>query len=236
MNPGHPVTFVDLQVHGDHYHEIPFAADPLKFFAQLKADGYQSLRLHYAPGENGELSDRMTTGFVGGGSRWLIEARKADGVDYWEARWDTGDEVEGSIWDVAYGRIVTGHQSAPPAPGQLIEAKTDLAEALRLIATFAHKHAHADFAKNFDDALLALSSDTPLKGAYYADMAPEGTLPLDALRLLAAAQSAWVFGGMGSWNDLGFIGIDQTEYVTLSDDLYDTLLVAITEAANASAV
>ena len=44
--------------------------------------------------------------------------------------------------------------------------------------------------------------------------------PLPAAQLLGAAQSAWVFGGMGSWNDLGFEGEDQALYDRLSEELY----------------
>ncbi len=44
-----------------------------------------------------------------------------------------------------------------------------------------------------------------------------------------------VFGGMGSWNDIGFEGDDQVLYDRLSEDLYRLLNVAIVAAANASA-
>ncbi len=229
------VRFVDLQVHGDHYHELPYADEPAEFFKRLKDEGYKSLRIHYAPGQNEDVSDRMTTGFVGGGSRWLLEARHDAFADYWEARWDNGEEEDGNIWDVAYGRIVKGHDSATPAPGEMTKVKLDLIETLGQIKTFAQANNLEDFAKSFDEALTVLRSETPLKNSYYADLAPEGTLPLEALQLLAGAQAAWVFGGMGSWNDLGFMGTTQHEYETLSDELYYLLLAAISEAANASA-
>lgn len=61
-------------------------------------------------------------------------------------------------------------------------------------------------------------------------------LPLEAIQLLSAAQSSWVFGGMGSWNDLGFEGEDQATYESLSEELYGTVNRAIVAATNASAV
>ncbi|MCC6989411.1 MAG: hypothetical protein IT181_10455 [Acidobacteria bacterium] len=60
-------------------------------------------------------------------------------------------------------------------------------------------------------------------------------MSVDSLRLLAAARAAWVFGGMGSWNDQGFEGETQAQYEQLSDDLYRLLNTAIVTAANAGA-
>jgi hypothetical protein len=59
-------------------------------------------------------------------------------------------------------------------------------------------------------------------------------LPFWATQLLGAAQAAWIFGAMGSWNDLGFEGDDQVLYERLSEDLYQLLNAAIVAAANAS--
>ena len=52
--------------------------------------------------------------------------------------------------------------------------------------------------------------------------------------LLDACQSAWVFGGMGSWNDLAFDGEAQAEYERTSQTLVLTLTDVIQAAANAS--
>jgi len=70
---------------------------------------------------------------------------------------------------------------------------------------------------------------------YHDDLAPDRALPLAATQILWAAQAAWVFGGMGSWNDLWFEGDDQSLYEQLSEDLYQLLNVAIVIAANTSA-
>ena len=61
-------------------------------------------------------------------------------------------------------------------------------------------------------------------------------MPLEAKQLLGAVLAAWVFGGMGSWNDLGlFDGNDQQEYTELSDELFVLLNQAISVAVNATA-
>jgi hypothetical protein len=43
-----------------------------------------------------------------------------------------------------------------------------------------------------------------------------------------------VFGGMGSWNDMGFEGSDQREYDRVSELLFTALNETIQTAANAS--
>jgi hypothetical protein len=65
-------------------------------------------------------------------------------------------------------------------------------------------------------------------------LAPDGCLTPLAIWLLDACQSAWVFGGMGSWNDMAFQGEVQVEYVRMSERLFLTLNEAIQAAANTS--
>lgn len=233
------VKFVDLEVHGDHFHELPFATDPQQFFARLKQDGCKHLRLAYGP--YGDMEDDtppwMLAGFVGGGTRWLLEAHMPGGTDYWEGRWETSEAAEGSdaIWHVAYGRIAKHHDSVPPPANKILETKADLQVNLPLMIEFARKHDLAEFAASFETALALLEKENPLQEVYHADLGPPNFLPKGSQRLLACAQAAWVFGGMGSWSDLGFEGADQNEYMNLSDGLYGMLLDAVSEGTNASA-
>ena len=59
-------------------------------------------------------------------------------------------------------------------------------------------------------------------------------MPLEARQLLGAVLAGWVFGGMGSWNDLGFDGEDQEEYTELSDELFTLLNQAIAVAIDST--
>ena len=54
-------------------------------------------------------------------------------------------------------------------------------------------------------------------------------------RLLAAGQAAWVFGGAGSWNDMGFSGEAGVQYDRLTEDLYEIINTATATAANSTA-
>jgi hypothetical protein len=95
----------------------------------------------------------------------------------------------------------------------------------------ARRHGMDWFAKAFDAGRAALDG-TPTEMAGY-DLAPDSILPPDARHLLAAVQASWVFGGMGSWNDVGFEGADHDIYQRSSQELYRALNEAVIVAANA---
>ncbi len=64
-------------------------------------------------------------------------------------------------------------------------------------------------------------------------MVPAAGYSLDARQLLAMASRAWVFGGMGSWNDIGFTDAARNEeYRRVSQELYRAVTDAIRDAAN----
>jgi hypothetical protein len=58
--------------------------------------------------------------------------------------------------------------------------------------------------------------------------------PADARRLADASTAAWVFGGMGSWNDLGFSSPEEEQqYEDLTRDLYGAVINGLVAAVNA---
>ena len=69
---------------------------------------------------------------------------------------------------------------------------------------------------------------------YHQDLAPGGVLTDLASALLDACQKAWVFGGMGSWNDLGFEGDSQRDYERMSESLFGAVTRAIAGAASSA--
>lgn len=235
------VKFVDLKKKNKGWDESPYAADPNEWLVQLKRDRVYGLRMSYSSSRqklgDKEVEDRMLVGFVGGGGRWLIEAMKSTGWDYWESRWELGDRKrqDRKIWRVAYGRIAIDQPVADRPAMDLPSLRNRLVENLTAIGDFARRHKLDNFARAFEVGLAQLSSGDPYKGAYHHDLVPDNALALPAIQLLAAAQSAWVFGGMGSWNDMSFEGEDKVVYDRLSEELYQLLNTAIVAGANASA-
>jgi len=217
--------------------ETPFADDPAAWIGALQDAGIRRLRLHYLPGHHPLMTDRLSVAFAGGGGRWLIEALHDRGADLWEAKWSLGDrkDPERRIWLVAYGRVQSDGAPLELAERPLDAIKRDLDAALAEAEAFATAKDLADFAGAFRDARATLTSAAPFSGVYHTDMAPTAGLPLEAKQLLAATQAGWVFGGMGSWNDLSFPGAEGREYDRLSERLFALMVEAIHSAVNVSA-
>jgi len=208
-------------------------ADPPAWFAALKASGVSGLRLHHVAGKQAIGSDRELAGFVGGGGRWLIEAIAPQASAIWEAGWRVAPKDEhGSIWEVEY-RCIAPHSPRPPHQDVDRDAlRARLRSTLSQIAAFATQQKLDWFATAFENARRKLENDAPLSEAWGGDFA-HATLPLAGQQLLGAAAAAWVFGGMGSWNDQGFESkADDAEYKRLSDQLWVELCDSVCAAAN----
>jgi hypothetical protein len=228
------VKFVDLQSSGTEWHEREFAENPNVWFKELKATGVAQLRVRYISINREEISDRMSAAFVGGGGRWLIETIKQSKSDFWEASWEVGDkdEPEQNIWHVKYGRILRdSNQPEQPLPSAS-EVKKQLKDTLQKISEFAHKNDCSNFGLCFDKGIKALE-EPPIVSDKEYKIFPENYAPTLYQQLLNASQRAWVFGGMGSWNDIGFN--DSTihkEYEELSDKLFNLINLSLIVASN----
>ncbi len=231
------VNFIDLPKEGTESLKEPFAVNPFDWFEGLKREGVKQLRMTYGASGQTHSADRMLVGFVGGGGRWLIEAQHSGLSDLWESRWHLGDRTrpDKKIWRVTYARIAR-RQSQNRAQGleNLELLSKELECQLTELEEFAHSQKLVDFAKLFGSVRSRLHSESPAPGLYHADLIRPDLLPVAACQLLAACQDAWVFGGMGSWNDQSFDPITQLRYEALSEQLYQLLNRAIVAAANSS--
>ena len=213
--------------------ETPTADDPDAWFDVLAAERATNVRLFHATRDHPLFPDRFTAGFVGGGGVWLLLVSYEHGCERWIANWEVWNREapESRIWRVTYrgDRGSFERDNGPTLPA----ARAELISALLRIHAFAAAHDCQPFTDNFRDALHTLTNTTTRHG-YHHDL-DAGMLPADATNLLDAAQSAMVFGGMGSWNDMGFDGDAGVEYEASSAALYAALNDAIVAATNASA-
>lgn len=235
------VRFVDLDKTPKGWSERHVADDPMAWFRYLKDRKVNELRMSYGASSSSDVDgskvpDRMLVGFVGGGGRWLVHANGPNGSDYWEARWTIGDRqrADQRIWQVAYGRVAKGQATSENETCDLLSVRSELRDVLERVKAFATAHGLPNFAGCFARGLEDLTAASPAH-AFHKEFANASLIPLEAIQLLSAAQSSWVFGGMGSWNDLGFEGEDQVTYESLSEELYRTVNGAIVAATNASA-
>jgi hypothetical protein len=209
---------------------IILAEDPISWFRLLKKQGVEYVLLHYYSSENSVLSDRISSTFSGGGGRWVIEAVKDNASDLWEAGWLVGSSKGDRIWEVYY-ILFSKDCNRPdydyPAMDEVYEI---LRQCLNEIYNFALSHVStAHFAKYYQQCIEFLSSENPFENF---DILPDGYI-LRAQQLVRACYTSWLFGGMGSWNDIVFEDdITQQMYNKVSDNLYIAICIAIVVAVN----
>jgi hypothetical protein len=227
------IEFVATQRNWFTTREQLVADSPDRWFAYLRNQECKGLRLVYLSTKDTSVPEHMMAGLVGGGGRWLIAADTKDRSDYWEGDWQVTakDAPDRRIWSVRYRRVAAPQIARRP-PAELPEVSRELRGILTEIRDFAQRQNLDNFAKCFLSGLDCLESDNPLAQIYHTDLVPSDWYSLPAQRLLAACSVAWVFGGMGSWNDLGFAGEDNATYEKLSKMLYAAIINGIVSATN----
>jgi len=216
--------------------EVEVAKTPDEWMASLRKRGAKGIRLVRQAQDDPGISDRMSAGFVGGGGTWLMEVMKVDGSsEFWATRWDVWnqDAPERRIWRVTYG-LLREARTQPYSGRKIADVKADFQASLTSIRAFSAKESCGGFTNCFAGGLAALEDPSADIG-YHKDIAPAGQLDNEAQSLLKASMSAWVFGGMGSWNDMGFPGATQQEYESVSESLFCVLNEAIEVAASSTA-
>lgn len=212
------------------------ASGPISWFQKLRRRGCTGLRLHNAPMRRdrklGHIEERLLVGMVGGGPRWLIEPVYGAHSEVWEGFDRIGDPKapDKKIWLSAY--VLIGEaESGERVDADVAGASRDLRSALTAIEPVARELPGAPFADIFVAARGALDGQdlpAPLNFLQFADMAP------DAARLLKAAGRGWVFGAMGSWNDIVPGSALQPRYEETSRALFAALQRAVLVAANST--
>lgn len=191
--------------------------------------------LHVTQRNDLHISDRESVGLVGGGPRWIIEIVGDRSSNFFEDSWQVvdPDAADDHIWAVEYRRILSGPPRAPAPQRSVPRVADDLRASLARAMEFAGAHLPG-FAPAFQNALRSLEASGPSLGVYHDDLVPPGLLRPDARRLLGAAQRAWVFGAMGSWNDVAFERPLLAEHEEISDRLFSLVVEAAVVATNTS--
>ena len=174
----------------------------------------------------------MLVGLVGGGPRWLIEPVYDDFSELWEGFDRLGDKnaPDKKIWMSAY--VLLGEAEAPARVEANVQAASAaLRAALVDIEALARRLEQTSFAEAFVGARAALDGETTgvaLDFLQHADLEP------DATRLLFAIGRGWVFGAMGSWNDLAVEPSLKAAYDATSEALFRALNAGVLAVANSS--
>jgi len=213
------------------------AADPASWFHYLQRGGCTGLKLFYQPSATKSArKDYQTAGFIGGGGIWAIEALHRNHADYWSDHWEVTqkDDPQDRIWSVSYGNTFTGPRIVANNPG-LRTARCNLETALHDIIQFSQHKGFGSWIPLFQNSLDLLSSKDPQKDRYYGDCLAENWHSLESRQLLFAAMAAWVFGGMGTWNDIYIVDSETNElYDQVSTNLYSAINQAFLAAINST--
>lgn len=223
----HSITFIECSSadSNDDYFEL--AKNPNEWFQYLKKQRVERVKLHFVSSFNEELPDRIGAAFVGGGGRWLMETLYGDCSDLWESGWTTTRGAR--PWKVYYLIVARDWEQFAGSYLSLRGARRRLSNALINVEAFAREQRENYWAESFRKALETLDAPYPLEGS---DFVPRGCFSLEAEQLFAAGLRSWVFGGMGSWNDLCFGGKTEEQYVQFSNELYDAMCQSLVVAIN----
>lgn len=216
--------------------EREISKTPDEWFSYLKSIGAKAIYLSISRQNDPRIPDRMSAGFVGGGGTWSMETiHPKNQSSYWTSKWEVGNKNDPNkrIWRVTYGKVWS-NSTSKKEPIILDNITAKLIESLSKIHNFSEKHECGGFTNVFSEALDTLVSEGKNLHGYHKDLAPNGFLSTKTLTILDACQKAWVFGGMGSWNDMSFKGDVQKEYNILSEQLFQTVNEAIAAGANST--
>jgi hypothetical protein len=200
------------------------------WFERLRRDGVRRLSLLHGSAATSPEMRPVMAAFVGGTGSWTLATEEPGTSAWWISGWEhTGARGSATPWTVTY--YGEPHQQIAVDAGDPATVAAHFSAALRDATTFAAAHEDLTrWCEWFDRALHALASDAP-ETVLTASMAPVLAIavhPLAARRLVAAAQCAWVFGGMSWWNDWGSRDKRiETRYRDITAALYASVIEAI---------
>jgi hypothetical protein len=175
-----------------------------------------------------DLPERFRAAFSGG-QQWAVQSSYHKALEVWLPKWThTGGAKP---WRV---RVEGEFLRAPLAPWwpALEHARVALEKSVRKAAEFCERVDEDWFAQRFRESLVLLESEKP-DPPYYPDIVTDRFPQRVGRRVLAAGARAWLFGGMGSFNDLGFEDqATRQEYEDLADELWGSVMNAIFSSVN----
>lgn len=188
------------------------------WYAALREQGAVEIGMTVWSGD-GRIADHIGVSFMGY-ELWGVVVRYAELLEVWVPHYEP------------VKLTMHGHVAGPRPPLPAFDhVYRNFGNVLMAAQAFAAEVQEHRWAEVFGAARALLDPATPLPPDP-AELLPDDGYSAEARRLLAAARSAYVFGGMGSWNDLGFEGAVQERYDRLSRDLFGTVLIAIASAVN----
>jgi len=178
-----------------------------------------------------DLPEHVAISFSGGVPK-AIQADLPNGFELWYPLWKPGGTAT-KPWVVEYRGLFFPTSQALPLQ-KMSAVKNQLQQAV-LRAEWFSKSSEVNasvWTSWFTKSLELLESPNP-QAPFHPDMLPSTGFSLEARQILASAVQSYVFGGMGSWNDMGFAKPEIQElYNRITKELYEAIKIAIVMASN----
>lgn len=215
---GHPAAFGLHTV--KFVHDLPgqqigwvnyLAKSPNEWFQYLKNEGYNRLYLIYNGNSN---------------PSWKFLALKEEKYDKWSYKVVMEHGGPKNFYFIEKSELGLPEITVI----SLEETKIKLKKMLEEMIAFAIKIELKNWQSIFERAKFRLSNKH-VEQILIKGFLPEGCYKIEAKQIISACDEAWVFGGMGSWNDIN-PGQNGQEYRQLTDKLYSTLCSSLISAIN----
>lgn len=227
------VKFVrDPKPYGDIMRGTLVAEGTAGWYAQLRELGARNIWLvRRGDPVPEDMARHALVAFAGGGD-WHLQVDYPDKSEAWAAAWEFVNGSENgreSYWNVTYAGVLIEGMPAVEKH-DLGEMEARLRQALVEVERFARGNGEENWADVFKRALNNLDGS---ERAQPGEMLPEEGYSREARMIVSAAAGAWVFGGMGSWNDIYFPDEQvRADYGRSSARLYDAVVASMVAATN----
>lgn len=205
------------------------ARDPAAWLHGLDARGVTSLWLDPRTTGSGLFPAHIAAALANG-TRSAIVA-KGHTAERWIATWNVGRPLapDSRIWDVDY--VGSAHRGGLRGLLDIPSARERLVGATSEARDLAYQLGWSEWARSFDEALAVGDSAAP-RAPFHDDALPESS-ELPRRQLFGLASGAYVFGGMGSWNDM--LPPDpsaEASYRRVTEELFAAVLQGVAAAVN----
>lgn len=202
------------------------------WFLDLRERGAEWLHLAFFD-RPGRLEPHDAAGFSNGGNWSLHDHARPWGDEWWIGRASFDKQTDADRpWSMDFGNNSPAPAPQVPVLG-LAESASSLRSAIHDAIMFEEDTGGAQWrSHSFTPALAALGAEVPMP-VLGGNLLPEQGYSQAARQTLAAASHAWVFGGMGWWNDNGFADPDiQRRFIDVTRSLYRAVTQAIAASVN----
>ncbi len=224
------LDFVDPPIKGIAGSSKVIASSAIQWFEYLRNQEAKKLKLHYETSPRTDLPDHISSAFVGGGSQWFLEVQSENTSDLYLSEWSPSEDYGLDTRKNHYLRFEKDVSHLDARSSTISESREKLTSVLQELIEFTAKFDYTQhWSENFKNSLIILKEYEPLEADEFL---PAGIYQKESRQLIEAAYASWVFGGMGSFNDLSFNDPDQELYMALSQRLYNSICDVLVSSIN----